>query len=167
MAGIARPTGLAHIRKLTTRRSAALPTRQQPAKNTRYLRSRDPRTAVLPTDMTMADIKFTTNLRVSTADFLHASERARADVKSDAREARDPLSVIEEALEEERTRLMLVNSMLGCVQVALDPEAISVAPAVYFPEVLELARQLINTSVQRLEYEEIRRLLHSSTGCAN
>jgi hypothetical protein len=115
----------------------------------------------------MADTKFTTNPRVSTADFLHASERARADVKSDAREARDLLSVIEEALEEERTRLMLANSMLGCVQVALDPEAISVAPAVYFPEVLELARQLINTSVQRLEYEQIRRLLHSSTGCAN
>ena len=54
---------------------------------------------------------------------------------------------------------MQANSMLGCVQVALDPEAISVAPPVYFPEVLELVRQLINTSV--------RRLLHSWTGCAN
>jgi hypothetical protein len=112
--------------------------------------------------MTMADSEFTTNPRVSAADFLHASERARPDVKSDAREARDLLSVIEEALEEERTRLML-----GCVQIALDPEAISVAPAVYFPEVLELARQLINASVQRLEYEEIRRLLHRSTGFTN
>jgi hypothetical protein len=98
---------------------------------------------------------------------LHASERARADVKSDAREARDLLSVIEEALEEERTRLMLANSMLGCVQIALDPEAIGVAPAVYFPEVLELARELINTSVRWLEYEELRRLLHSVTGGAN
>ena len=115
----------------------------------------------------MADAEFTTNPRVSSADFLHASERTSADVKSDGREARDLISVIEEALEEERTRLMLVNSMLGCVQIALDPEAISVAPAVYFPEVLELSRQLINTSVRRLEYEEIRRLLHSSTGCAN
>jgi hypothetical protein len=75
--------------------------------------------------------------------------------------------VIEEALEEERTRLMLANSMLGCVQIALDPEAINVTPAVYFPEVLELARQLINTSVRRLEYEEIRRLLHRSMGSAN
>jgi hypothetical protein len=115
----------------------------------------------------MADSEFTTNPRVSTADFLHASERARPDVKSDAREARDLLSMIEEALEEERTLLMLANSMLGCVQISLDPEAISISPAVYFPEVLELARQLINTSVRRLEYEEIRRLLHSSTGCPN
>ena len=115
----------------------------------------------------MADVDLTTNPRVSTADFLHASEREYADAKLDGKEERDLLSVIEEAFEEERTRLMLANSMLGCVQIALDPEAISVAPAVYFPEVLELARQLINTSVQRLEYEEIRRLLHRSMGCAN
>jgi hypothetical protein len=104
--------------------------------------------------MTMADTKFTTNPRVSTADFLHASERAHADTKPEGEEERDPLAVIEEALENERARLMLANSMLGCVQIALDPEAISVAPPVYFPEVLELARQLINTSVRQLEYEE-------------
>src|SRR3984957_9975712 len=117
--------------------------------------------------MTMADAQHTTNPRVSSTDFLHASERAHADVKTDGKEEKDLVSVIEEALEEERTRLMLANSMLGCVQIALDPEAISVAPAVYFPEVLELARQLINTSVQRLEYEEIRRLLRSSMSCTN
>jgi hypothetical protein len=115
----------------------------------------------------MADVEFTTNPRMSSADFLHASKRERADVKSDGKEARDFVSVIEEALEEERARLMLASSLLGCVQIALDPEAITVAPPVYFPEVLELARQLINTSVLRLEYEEMRRLLHSSTGCAN
>jgi hypothetical protein len=117
--------------------------------------------------MTMADAEFTMNPRVSTADFLHASERASADGNLDGKEERDLVSVIEEALEEERTRLMLANSMLGCVQIALDPEAISVAPAVYFPEVLELARQLINTSVRRLEYEEIRRLLYRSMDCTN
>lgn len=48
-------------------------------------------------------------------------------------------SVIEEALEEERTRLMLTNSMLGRVQIALDPEAINITPAVYFPVAPELA----------------------------
>src|SRR5580704_7146256 len=114
--------------------------------------------------MTMADVEFTTNAGVSSADFLHASERVRADVKSDCREARDFVSVIEGALEQERTRLMLANSILGCVQAALDPEAVSVVPPVYFPEVLEQARQLINTSVGRLEYEEVRRLLHRRMG---
>jgi hypothetical protein len=63
--------------------------------------------------------------------------------------------------------LMLANSMLGCVQIALDPEAISVTPVVYFPEVLEMARQLINTSVRRLEYEEMRRMLYRSMGSHN
>jgi hypothetical protein len=115
----------------------------------------------------MADAECTTNPRVSNADFLYASERAHADAKPDGKEGRDPLSVIEEALEEERTRLMLANSILGCAQIALDPEAISVAPPVYFPEVLEQARQLINTSIRRLEYEEIRRLLHRSMSRAN
>ena len=115
----------------------------------------------------MADAEFTTNPRVCTADFLHASERAHANAKSDVNEERDPFSVIEEALEEERTRLMLANSILGCVQIALDPEAVSIAPPAYFPEVLDMARQLINTSVRRLEYEEIRRLLHRSMGSAN
>ena len=98
---------------------------------------------------------------------MHASERAHPDVKPDAKEERDLLGVIEEALEEERTRLMLANSMLGCVQIALDPEAITIAQPVYFPEVLQLARQLINTSVRQLEYEEIRRLLHRSMGSAH
>jgi hypothetical protein len=54
---------------------------------------------------------------------------------------------------------MLANSMLGCLQIALDPEAITVSPAVYFPEVLELARQSINESVKHLERGEFRRLL--------
>jgi hypothetical protein len=116
--------------------------------------------------MTMADAECTTNPHASTADFLHASERAHPDAKPNGKE-RDLVSLIEEALEEERTRLMLANSMLGCVQIALDPEAINVTPTVYFPEVLELARQLINTSVRRLEYEEIRRLLHRSIGSTN
>jgi hypothetical protein len=72
------------------------------------------------------------------------------------------VSPLEAALEEERSRLMLADSVLGCLQIALDPEAISVTPVPHFPEVLALARKFINKSVQRLEYEEIRRLLHSS-----
>ena len=96
----------------------------------------------------------------------HASEHANDD---DAHPHGDEnlslITPLEEALEEERTHLMLANSMLGCLQIALDPEAITVTPPVYFPEVLELARQFINKSVRRLEYDEIRRLMHSSPHC--
>ena len=73
------------------------------------------------------------------------------------------ISPLEKALEEERERLMLANSLLGCIQIALDPEAITVTPVVYYPEVLDLARQFINRSVSRLEYEELRRLLNQPT----
>jgi hypothetical protein len=122
----------------------------------------------------MANAEFTTNPRVSSVEFLHALGRAGADVKTDGdgdgdgdgEEERDLLGVLEEALEEERSRLMLANSMLGCVQVALDPEAVAVVPGVYFPEVLELARQFIDKRVQKLEYEEIRRVLHRTVGGA-
>ncbi len=75
------------------------------------------------------------------------------------------VSPLEAAIEEERTRLMLADSVLGCLQIALDPEAIKVTPQPYFPEVLELARQFINKSVRHLEYEEIRRLVQSSMSC--
>jgi hypothetical protein len=114
--------------------------------------------------MTMADAEFTTNptdagsQRVPDAEFLHASERANADAQSDEDVGTWCLSLLEDALEVERARLMRANSMLGCVQIALDPEAVEVRPVVYFPEVLEMIRRLIDTSVRRLEYEEIRRL---------
>jgi hypothetical protein len=65
----------------------------------------------------MAEAEFTTNPRVSSVEFLHASGRAGADAKTDGEEERGLLSVFEEALEEERARLMLANSILGCVQL--------------------------------------------------
>ena len=115
----------------------------------------------------MADGDTTTNPRGWSGDFLHASEREHADAKTEGREKRDLLSIIEDALEQERARLMLADSILGCVQAALDPEAVNVVPPIYYPEVLEQARQLINTSVRNLEYEEIRRLLHHRIGAVN
>jgi hypothetical protein len=109
----------------------------------------------------------------------HASNRAPPDDKTHVKDpAHNPtapqsawdsglITPLEEALEEERTRLMLANSVLGCLQIALDPEAVTVTPPAYFPEVLELAREFINKSVRHLEYEQIRRLMHSSTNKHN
>ena len=95
----------------------------------------------------------------------HASAHANPDDARPKYENMPLITPLEEALEEERTRLMLANSMLGCLQIALDPEAIKLTPEPYFPEVLELAREFINKSVRRLEYEEIRRLLQGSMSC--
>lgn len=102
---------------------------------------------------------------VSSADFHHPSDRkapnAIPDVQPDAEECECMMRSLEEALENERTRLMTANSMLGCIQTALDPEAIEVSPPVYFPEVLDLARDMINRSIIQLEYDQIRRALYS------
>ena len=100
--------------------------------------------------------------RVSSAEFRRASERKDPDALPDGEEGDRMMRVLEEALEKERTRLMAANSMLGCIQTALDPEAIEVSPPVYFPEVLELAREMIIRSVIQLGYEQIRRGLYSS-----
>ena len=119
----------------------------------------------------MANTEFTTPPHAtrpkceSSTHHPHASEPATPDDAKPKYENIPLITPLEQALEEERTHLMLANSMLGCLQIALDPEAITVTPPVYFPEVLELARQFINNSVRRLEYDEIRRLIHSSTHC--
>ena len=132
----------------------------------------------------MANAEFTTHTCNAVADSTsgppHASPRANphSEHKGDAdvdigpaggcaqEDADDSLvSPLEAAIEEERSRLMLADSVLGCLQIALDPEAIRVTPEPYFPEILDLARKFINKSVRRLEYEEIRRLLQSSMGC--
>jgi hypothetical protein len=116
----------------------------------------------------------------STSGAPYASERANPDAQSESAADVDSgpatdrvwenddkclVSPLEAVIEEERTRLMLADSVLGCLQIALDPEAVRVSPEPYFPEVLELARQFINKSVRQLEYEEIRRLLQSSVNC--
>jgi hypothetical protein len=78
----------------------------------------------------MGDTDFTQNTtdvhqeRISSADFRRASERQGPDGLPDAEEGERMMRMLEEALDKERTRLMAANSMLGCLQTALDPEAI-------------------------------------------
>jgi hypothetical protein len=125
-------------------------------------------TAYCKEQKTMANAEFTTTPHnvchkcTSSADLPHASEHAIPDAQPDDTEEECLIDPLEKALEDERMRLMLANSVLGCLQIALDPEAVTITPAIYFPEVLELARQFINKSVTQLEYEEIRRLMHRS-----
>ena len=117
----------------------------------------------------MADSYFTTPTYDTDANSTsrppHASQRANPDTQPESdsdvdiglpadsvRENGDDslVSPLEAAIEEERSRLMLADSVLGCLQIALDPEAIRLTPEPYFPEVLELAREFINKSVQQL-----------------
>ncbi len=134
---------------------------------------------------TMATVNVTTNPPpsclncTSTEDRLHASARADADAQRNGARAADtadaanteeeycPFRVLEETIEEERTRLMLAESVLGCLQIALDPEAIKITPEPYFPEVLDLARQFINKSLRQLDRDEFRRRCMPRRGVAD
>src|SRR5277367_1054993 len=99
--------------------------------------------------MTMAEIDVTTGARSTRANSTwvppHAPTHTTHDAHTDSAGEADRclVSPLEAAIEEERTRLMLADSVLGCLQIALDPEAIKVIPEPYFPEIVELARQFI------------------------
>ena len=62
----------------------------------------------------------------STTSPHNACPKYVSSVDPNREEAAWLISPLEKALEEERERLMLANSMLGCIQIALDPEAITV-----------------------------------------
>jgi hypothetical protein len=134
--------------------------------------------------MTMAEVDVTTDANDTSTnsawELPHRSERVDAEAPphdaSDADIGRAAESVcqygdkclvspLEAAIEAARERLMRADSVLGCLQIALDPEAVRVTPEPYFPEVVELAREYINTSIRHLEYQEVRRLVHCSMGC--
>lgn len=64
-----------------------------------------------------------------------------------------------DAIEAERARLMAADSVLACLQIALDPEAVTVRPTPYFPDVVRIARKLIGKSINRLDAHEIGPLI--------
>ena len=74
----------------------------------------------------------------------------------------DPVDQLEIVIEDERTRLLKADALLGCRQVGLDPEALEVQPDVYFPYVVEMARELVAESIRRLDFFRLRKLVHQS-----
>ena len=73
----------------------------------------------------------------------------------------DPIQQLETVIEDERTRLLKADSILGCVQIALDTEASDVdVPVVYFPYVVGTARELIAESLRRLDFLSLHPLVH-------
>ena len=68
---------------------------------------------------------------------------------------------LETVIEDERTRLLKADSILGCAQIALDTEGSVVeVPVVYFPYVVGTARELIAESLRRLDFVRLQPLVH-------
>jgi hypothetical protein len=60
------------------------------------------------------------------------------------------LAAIEESIEAERARLMTAHTLLSCAAIAMDAEDIAY-PGPYYPTIVELARDLVNESISKLD----------------
>ena len=65
---------------------------------------------------------------------------------------------LHEAIEEERGNLSKAESVLGCLAIAMESEADSV-DGPYYPEVAELARELVRQSIDGLDSVTLRQRL--------
>lgn len=70
-----------------------------------------------------------------------------------------PRSALEEAIDDERLRLMQTHTVLGCVMRAMDDEDSYDQSDLHFPSVIEISRNLINQSIRCLDPDAIGRLV--------
>ena len=64
-----------------------------------------------------------------------------------------------QAIEEERARLMQVESLLDCMLVAMDNDDDSDAEDPYYPNIIELARELVNKVIGQLDTVKLKPLI--------
>jgi len=62
-----------------------------------------------------------------------------------------------EAIDRERARLMTADSLLGSVAIAMRGADGEAGRLPYFPELVELARELVNEAINGLDSNELRR----------
>jgi hypothetical protein len=61
------------------------------------------------------------------------------------------LNALEDLIEAERARLMTAHSIMSCVAVAMEAEEVGSGHGPYYPGLIELARDLVNESIGRLD----------------
>jgi hypothetical protein len=71
-------------------------------------------------------------------------------------------NTLQDIIEDERTRLMKVRSILGCVVLAMEGSD-GHACELDFPDILELTRSLINESINHLDSVNLRPFLSRPT----
>jgi hypothetical protein len=76
----------------------------------------------------------------------------------------DSPTTLEDLIEEERTQLMSAFAVLGCTSVAIENDPSADRHAFYYAHVIELARKIIDETINRLDsvylrtfYEELRK----------
>jgi len=89
--------------------------------------------------------------------------RSRSGVKSTSAPSQDAGKVsmpssLEDAIEDERSRLMRAHSILGCVTLAMEGDEGANLTRPYYPDLIELARDLVNESINALDSDRLDRL---------
>jgi hypothetical protein len=74
---------------------------------------------------------------------------------------------LENAIEEERARLMQAHSILNCVAIAMDAEDISPGDGPHYPTLIERACDLIDETIGRLDAIQLDRLMKAPKAEAN
>lgn len=78
--------------------------------------------------------------------------------KKSASRVRNPL--LEDLIEEERSRLMKADAILHCVLVAMEDDGGDATHAPHYPSIVELARDLVNQSINQLDSVQIGPTMH-------
>lgn len=91
-----------------------------------------------------------------------ATRNKRSKVQA-ARSAAASSPDLLEVIEAERTRLMQAESLLQCLLVALEDEEVETRGP-YYPQVIELARELLTRSIDHLDSLRLRPLIEQARG---
>jgi hypothetical protein len=66
---------------------------------------------------------------------------------------------VEDAIDDERLRLMKAHAILSCMALAMESDDGSNAPRPYYPVLVELARDLVTESVRGLDPDKLKPLI--------
>lgn len=66
---------------------------------------------------------------------------------------------LEDAIEDERARLMTAHSVLSCVTLAMEGDDGGGKDGPYYPGLIGIARDLVNESIKRMDSNKLERLM--------
>lgn len=81
----------------------------------------------------------------------HHKSKSRASRNCASPASEPELKTRDEVIENERMRLMKAHAILGCVQRAIESDGVCAGDRPYWPAAIEVAGELVNEAVRRLE----------------
>ena len=76
--------------------------------------------------------------------------------RQEPQDSPDSPTTLEDIIEEERTRLMVADAVLGCTSVAINNDQSADDHAFVYADVIDLARKMIHQTTERLDSAYLR-----------